>query len=179
MNTVAFMGLPGYAAEHGRIAGAQRFRSEGGEMIVDRIENATRYAGVHPRFARAFEFLREAVAGGAAKGPHVLDGSRLRAVCAEEAGRPREQAVLEAHRRYIDIHLLLSGSEEMGWASRSQCARPKGDYDTQKDVEFFLDPPRGWIRLQPGDFVVVFPEDAHAPLVGAGPLNKVVVKVRV
>jgi YhcH/YjgK/YiaL family protein len=54
---------------------------------------------------------------------------------------------------------------------------PAGTYDPGRDIEFFTDRPDVWIPVKPGQFVVFFPEDAHAPLVGAGEIHKIVVKV--
>jgi len=67
----------------------------------------------------------------------------------------------------------------MGWKSRPLCETPDGDYDADKDVEFFADRPDAWTAVGAGAFAIFFPEDAHAPLVGTGELHKIVVKIAV
>jgi YhcH/YjgK/YiaL family protein len=54
---------------------------------------------------------------------------------------------------------------------------PVTDYDAARDIQFFSDAPSSWIATPPGSLCVFFPDDAHAPLVSAGMIRKVVVKV--
>ena len=59
------------------------------------------------------------------------------------------------------------------------CQKPQGEYDAEKDIEFFEDVPDSYVTVLPGEFAVFFPEDAHAPLIGTGEVHKVVIKVPV
>jgi YhcH/YjgK/YiaL family protein len=72
---------------------------------------------------------------------------------------------------------VIAGVEEMGWSARSRCQRPHGQYDAEKDIEFFADTPDSYVTVLPGEFVIFFPDDAHAPLIGTGEIHKVVIKV--
>jgi len=45
--------------------------------------------------------------------------------------KPREQAAWEAHRRYIDLQVVLQGTENIGYANISRLSQ--GEYDTNKD----------------------------------------------
>jgi len=148
-------------------------------MVFDRLEGIDRYAALHPRFPKAFAFLREAKLSALAVGRHDIDDRNLYAVVGRDPARARDQAKLEAHRKYIDIQVVLSGTDEMGWKSTPLCRQSEGGYNDEKDVEFFTDAPKAWIKVDPGAFVIFFPEDAHAPLVGVGLIHKVVVKVAV
>lgn len=145
-------------------------------MIIDALANASRYAGLHPSFARAFAFL--ASKRSIATGRHELDGDRLYVLVTENDGRGTE-ATLEAHRAYIDIQMALDGIEEIGWRPAAECRHPIDVFDTAKDVIFFEDRPRVWIPLPHDHFVIFFPEDAHAPLGGRGRIRKAVMKVAV
>ena len=49
----------------------------------------------------------------------------------------------------------------------------------QKDIRFYDDVPQTYYEVTPGQFTLLFPEDAHAPMVGEGTIRKVIVKVRV
>jgi len=148
-------------------------------MILDRLENAARYFGLHPSFPAAFAFLQETDLASLPLGRRELDGDRLCANVECVEGRGREGARLEAHRRYIDIHLSLEAPDLIGWRGLASCTTVEQAYDETKDCELFGDEPEAWIALSPGTFAVFFPEDAHAPLAAEGPLCKVVVKVRV
>jgi biofilm protein TabA len=148
-------------------------------MILDRLENADRYAGLHPDFARALAFLRRTDLAQLAPGRYEIDGRRVDAVVAKAPGRSRDAARLETHRRYIDIQFVLAGTDEMGWRALGRCQTPDGPYDTEGDCQLFADRPEAWIAVAPGALAIFFPEDAHAPLVAQGELHKVVVKVAV
>lgn len=148
-------------------------------MIMDRLDQIARYAAVHPRFDKAVEFLQGTDLAGLSDGRHDIDGDDMFAMACRDPAKTRDQAKLEAHRKYIDIQVVLDGTDEIGWKSRPTCETVDVEYDAEKDVEFLADPPDAWVAVCPGAFAVFFPEDAHAPLVGAGELKKVVVKIAV
>jgi YhcH/YjgK/YiaL family protein len=148
-------------------------------MILDTLARSDRYSSLHPLFARAFDFLRSTDLLALAPGMHTIQGEQLFAIVEDCAGRTRAEAKLECHRRYIDIQLVLEGVDEMGWKPLAECADPATDYDDARDIHFFNDAPASWIATPPGSFCLFFPDDAHAPLVSAGMVRKVVVKIAV
>ena len=148
-------------------------------MILARLEDADRYFGLHPLFPQAFEFLRSTDLLALAPGTHAIADEELFAIVEACDGRTRAEAKLECHRRYIDIQLVLAGVDEMGWKPVSDCVAPISDYDAVRDIRFFSDAPASWIATPPGAFCLFFPNDAHAPLVSAGKIRKVVVKIAV
>jgi len=148
-------------------------------MILDSLEQADRYVALHPLFARAFEFLRGTDLFALEPGMHTIQGEQLFAIVEDCAGRTWAEAKLECHRRYIDIQLVLEGTDEMGWKPLAECAEPATEYDAARDIRFFNDAPASWIATPPGSFCLFFPDDAHAPLVSDGRIRKVVVKIAV
>ena len=148
-------------------------------MLIDYLQNADRYAPLHPGFEGGFAFLRRADLAQLPDGRHEIDGERLFAIVARDQGRGREKSLLEAHRRYIDIQFVISGEDSIGWMPISDCQRVSSPYDAEKDVELFFDRPATWLAVASGAFAVFYPEDAHAPLATQGPIHKAVVKVAV
>ncbi len=148
-------------------------------MILARLEEADRYASLTPGFAQALAFLRRPDLGQLAPGRYEIDGTRVYAAVMQAPGKTRDAARMEAHRKYIDIQYVISGTDEMGWKSKAACLQPQGEYDPAKEVEFFADAPEAWVAVPPGHLAIFFLEDAHAPMVSAGDLHKVVVKVAV
>lgn len=148
-------------------------------MILDILENANSYESLNNAFGQAFDFLRRDDLASLEDGRHEIDGDRVFAIVAREKGRSRESAPLEAHRRYIDIQMVIDGKEEMGWRPLASCAAPRADYDGKADLAFFNDTPDAWVTVNAGSFVVFLPADAHAPLVSKRAIHKVVVKVAV
>ena len=146
-------------------------------MVLDRLEEADRYADLHPAFARAFAFLRSTDLLALASGRHEVDGDLY--VSIDDAdGRGREGARLEYHRAHIDIQLTLDGHEEIGWQPLASCAGVGDGFDLSRDIGFCAGRPRTWLSLPPGTFAIFFPTDAHAPLAGSGRVKKAIVKVR-
>jgi len=148
-------------------------------VILDRLENAEKYYDMHPRFERAFAFLRQ---DGLAELPadrYEIDGDRIFCMISKGPGRSRAEAKLEAHRKYIDIQYVIAGADEMGWRPTADCKLVDTPYDAEKDIGFFKDEPERWTQVPAGSFVIFFPQDAHAPLVGGEEIHKAVLKVAV
>lgn len=148
-------------------------------MIIDSLQNAERYSGLHPGFRDTFEFLRRNDLGQRPDGRHEMAGDRLFVVIARDQGRGREKSLLEFHRKYIDIQFVIDGSDSIGWLPTAKCERIATAYDPEKDLGFYYDRPDTWLELFAGHFAVFYPDDAHAPLGTEAPVHKAVVKVLV
>ena len=148
-------------------------------MILSTLSQSDRYAALHPLFPRAFDFIRDTDLLALAPGRYPIVDKQLFIIVEDVAGRAREAAKLECHRRYIDIQLVLEGVDEMGWKALADCTRPVSDYSAEKDIRFFHDAPATWIATPPGMFCIFFPEDAHAPLVSNGNIRKAIFKIAV
>ena len=161
------------------VHGLQPLQRPRDRMILDDLANAARYFDLHPGFRQGLQFLAQSDLLSLDGGKHELDGERLFALINRDPGRGREGARLEAHRKYIDIQLLVSGNEEIGWRPTDECRHVTEPYDASRDILFFADPPHAWIHLPVGKFMIFYPEDAHAPLASTGPNVKAVIKVAV
>ncbi|MBA3007207.1 MAG: YhcH/YjgK/YiaL family protein [Proteobacteria bacterium] len=148
-------------------------------MILDVLENAHRYLPLHKGFIQAFEFLRRSDLQKLPEDTYEIDGERVYAMVAKVPGRKKEDALLESHEKYIDIQLVLVGTDTMGWKPKSLCQQPAVGYDSEADIQFFEDEPDAWLPTPSGTFVIFFPEDAHMPLISSGQIHKVVVKIDV
>ena len=85
-------------------------------MVIDTLENCSRYESLHPRFKAAFDFLKRAEAENVPIGRIDLDGNTLYALTQEYDTKPIHDGKLEAHRKYIDIQFILEGEEFIGYA---------------------------------------------------------------
>ena len=148
-------------------------------MILDSLENRARYLALHPRLERAFDYLLTADLDALPAGRHAIDGDDIFInVMDIDLKRPAD-AKLEIHDRALDIQVLVRGEREsFGWSRRDRLTQPLGEFDVQKDIRFFDDAPQTYYEVTPGQFTLLFPEDAHAPMVGEGAIRKVIVKVR-
>lgn len=108
-----------------------------------------------------------------------IDGEALFINVDDAEMRPREAQIHEVHRRYIDVHFPLSGTEICGWSPLSSLTTPLVPYDEPHDRAFYPGPAQTYFTVQPGQFYICFPDDAHAPIIGEGTLRKLVAKVRI
>lgn len=146
-------------------------------MILDQLERSDLYEGLNSGFAAAFKFLQRSDLRDLPPGRHEIDGERVYATISRQDGRRREEAKLEMHRKYIDLHYLIAGGEEMGWRSALTCFDSEDAFNDERDFQLFCDAPSTWFTVNPEQFVIFYPADAHIPLVGPGELHKAVIKV--
>ncbi len=151
-------------------------------MIADRLSEWKRYFD-GPVWSRAFTYL-ESLGPDSDPVDYVeLDSFGLFARVMQYPTRGPEEAILEAHDRYIDIQMSLVNGERIDWFPREPLT-VRTPYDQEKDVILFErdTPPAASITNTPGVFSVFYPNDAHmAQLVVDGrsveTVTKAVVKV--
>jgi len=151
-------------------------------MIVDRLENCGKY-DFGEAWKYAFDFLTS-LDGDAEERKYRIRGDDIYAsVMSYETKDPGPDDVLEAHRTYVDIQVVLGPPEGIEWAP-IEGLDTVTEYDESRDVVFFSRalPGPGRINVYPGTFVVLFPQDAHrAQFVVDGTaekIKKVVIKIR-
>lgn len=149
-------------------------------MIIDDLNNINKYVGVHPRFEKAFTYLTSTDFENIQPGKYEIDGDDIFAMIVNDDGVAMldSTAQFECHNTYIDIQYVFGGLETVGYKSRLTCVEPRGEYDAKKDVLFYEDAPDFFFKLYPGQFGIYFPDDVHAPMIGAGKIRKVVMKIR-
>lgn len=151
-------------------------------MILDTLDQSARYESLNSRLAKAFAFVR-AVDGTQALGRHEIDGDRCFALVQAYETKPEDQALFEAHRKYIDVQFIHSGRETILWAPLSAMREQTMPYSEEKEAALWkLVPDATPLHLSAGQFAILFPQDAHAPCIRwehAGQVFKVVVKVAV
>lgn len=149
-------------------------------MIIDTINNASKYFSLHPLFEKAFAFIGQTDLVNAADGKSdIVEG--LKAIFSNKAGMTAEASVakFECHNQHIDIQLCISGVETIGWKPREKCSVENGGYNPEKDVQLYHEQPDMYFQLTNGQFAIFFPEDVHAPMIGEGEIRKLVIKVRI
>ena len=147
-------------------------------MVFDSINNSELYRSLHPSFEEAFAFLRDR-AGSLEPGRYELRGDDVYVMISDNPLKETCDAALEAHRCYIDIQMVLSGRETFGWSPLANCSSPCTEFNNENDIIFFDDSPASFVTAGRGQFLIFFPTDAHAPLIGEGSVRKAIVKVRV
>ncbi|SDD13782.1 YhcH/YjgK/YiaL family protein [Niabella drilacis] len=149
-------------------------------MVIDTVNNAQRYELLHPLFKKALDYIRQTDLLNTPAGTYTIEENAVKAIVSEASGKKAEVSLekFECHNQFIDIQYVISGMEQMGWKPRGDCHAPNGDYNPEKDVQFYNDRPDTFFTLSPGQFVIFFPEDVHAPMIGEGIIKKLVMKIK-
>ena len=149
-------------------------------MIVDRLHNYRCYP-LGKAWQSAFDFLLSLPHDAEEKKYPLLGDDLFAIVMGYETGGP-ETAELEAHRKYLDIQAVITGEEGIGWC-QADALEIDIPYDASQDAVVYKCPEQGLLRvdLLPGNFMALFPHDAHMPSLMTGQVpvftKKVVVKV--
>ena len=144
-------------------------------MIIDNLSNLARYAHLNPLFPQVVEWLSANDLSVIPVGHYELQGSDLFVNIVDSAPKTRDEARLETHNQMIDIQIAIGGTEEHGYKHRDLL--PQAPYDADKDISFYDDAPDGYITMRPGQFVIYFPQDGHAPAITPTTLRKAIFKV--
>jgi biofilm protein TabA len=151
-------------------------------MILDTLAQSQRYNAISPRFARAFDFLRQ-VREDTPVGRHEIEGDGIFALVQQHLTKPLSERKFEAHRKYIDIQYIIRSRELIYWAPLPLLTNVTMPYDAEGDAALFSAIPEAVpLQLRAGQYAILFPEDGHAPSCAwdqPDEVLKVVVKVRV
>lgn len=147
-------------------------------MILAHLNDSDRYASLHPLFKQLFDYVKAHDFTHVPAERIVLDGDRLFINVADVTLKSPEEQVLEVHRRYIDVHFPLSREEIMGWSSLNVLATESMQpFNEEDDFAVYAERAQSYLTIHPGEFAIVWPEDAHAPIIGQGALRKLIAKV--
>ena len=147
-------------------------------MILAHLNDSDRYVSLHPLFKQLFDYVKAHDFTHVPAERIVLDGDRLFINVADATLKSPEEQVLEVHRRYIDVHFPLSREEIMGWSSLSVLATESMQpFNEGDDFAVYAERAQSYLTIHPGEFAIVWPEDAHAPIIGQGALRKLIAKV--
>jgi YhcH/YjgK/YiaL family protein len=134
------------------------------------------------RWNKAFAFLKDNDLTKLELKRYDLDGDNLYVLVSEYNTKNPEIARYEAHRKYIDIQYVISGSELIGIAPLASKDSILQEYDATKDIEYFSVKKGITVQATPAKFFVFFPEEAHMPGLKEetnAPVRKAVVKIRI
>ena len=77
------------------------------------------------------------------------------------------------------MQVPLLKEETMGWTPMSGLGIPDIAYHPDTDCGLYTQEAKEYFKVRLGQFVLFFPEDAHAPVIGEGRQRKLVGKIRI
>ena len=114
------------------------------------------------------------------KGSHEIQGDDLFVNIVEYETTETENRFWEAHRNYLDLHLMLEGKERIDINFIDQLKQKEF---VEKDDFLPMDgDANGYVVLEPGDFLLCYPKDAHRTAIKVDDsikVKKAIFKIRI
>ena len=149
-------------------------------MVIGTLKNPSYYIGFGERVVKAIQYMIEHDPENLPLGKNSIENDNIYYEVSEsETVKPNEK-LFEAHRKFIDIQMTLSGEEWYGYNCVDQLEE-KIPYNPEKDAAFYSGDGE-YFKLPKGQFVLFMPEDAHNPCVyfdKQGRIRKIVIKIRI
>ena len=149
-------------------------------MIFGNINNLEEFPFLEEQVKECFEYAKEHNLASFEKGSHEIDGERLFVNIVEYTTTAAKERFWEAHRKYLDVHVMLHGTEQIDL-----------NFIQNMDVKEFVEkddflPMDGEknssVVLRDGDFLICYPSDGHRTAVAVEEpekTKKAIFKVRI
>lgn len=133
-------------------------------MIIDSIKNAHKYYDLHPSFRTAFEALAK-IDDNTPDERLTVDGDNIFINLGEYTNKNIDECLFESHKNYIDIQYVLKGEEYIDICDEKILEVTNDRLETD-DIAFFGNTEKfSRADLTEGIFVVIFPGEAHKPMI--------------
>ena len=148
-------------------------------MIYDHISMANKYYNLHPMFEKAFAYLTKNDFTTIPAGKYDLEQDKMFVLINHYFSKGIDESFIESHRKYIDIQLIISGEECMGFGVIDNFTHEP--YDSAKDLQKHKGK-LNFVNVEKNQFTIFYPSDVHMPGIAINEpkeVLKVVVKVPV
>ena len=132
-------------------------------MIYDTLDNL-KYYNLSPAIEAVLNYAKNVTSENFPSEKITLDGERIFINAAQYDTHTLADALVEAHRDYIDVMVMIEGEETIYVKSTDRLTQISQEYDPK--IEALLAKPdddMSAIRMKPGSVCILFPQDAHAP----------------
>lgn len=149
-------------------------------MIYGNVSQLADYGFLNEQIKECFAYAKANDLAGFEKGSHEIDGERLFVNIVEYTTTTPEERFFEAHRYYLDVHVMLSGMEQIDVNFIENMEQK--EFVDQDDFLPLDGDKNGSVILKEGDFLICYPSDAHRTAVAVdGPeqVKKAIFKVRI
>lgn len=153
-----------------------------GEMICDALVNGKKYKGIHKNLDEALIFL-ETFEGKIEEGKTIINGDQVFINVMSYDGKHVEDGLYEAHKAYLDIHIVLEGKEIL-YNAPVHTLEEVQTFDEANDFGLYKGEKEQVCYLKPGNFAICFTTDGHMPGIkwhdeSTEKIKKMVVKVKI
>ena len=128
-------------------------------MIYAEISDLSRYLGIHRNLDTAIHFLEKCDLSTLTAGRNEVDGDNVYINRFGYETMPEEKAFFEAHEKYADIHLIVSGEEKIGVSD----PRFLKEFDRNAADDFigYHGEVDNYSHMTTDKFLIAFPGEAH------------------
>ncbi len=147
-------------------------------MIVDTLENLASYIPLNPLIVEVVAFIKNHDLQTLSSGVHVISGDEAFVNIQTIKGKSEDEAVVEYHRKMIDIQVPLEGTERYGYTPLVDL--PTASFDEGKDLALLPGiRPQTVVAVRQGQFVLFTPQDGHAPCISSvASFKKAIFKIK-
>lgn len=128
-------------------------------MIFGNINHEKTYSNIDKDILKCLEYTRDNLLINYDKGSYEIDGKDLFVNIVGYETCEREDRFWEAHKQYIDVHVMLDGCERIDINFIENLEQK--EYQEKDDFLPLNGEANGYVELRAGDFLVCYPEDAH------------------
>ena len=128
-------------------------------MIFGNITNQEEYEFLEEKIKACFAYYEENDMENMEAGIHKIDGDDFFVNIVEYETTTPENRFWEAHKDYLDLHLMLLGEERIDLNFLKDMDLL--DYDKEKDFQAANGERNSYVDLKIGDFLVCYPNDVH------------------
>ena len=134
-------------------------------MIFDKIENLDRYREFAEYGKLIRDFIKQDKSEHLAEGRYELDGENLFALVQTYETKDKDDARMEAHRKYADLQFMEEGEERI-YVDFADELEMEEDRTPDQDILFYKKAgDHGFNILTEGTFGYYAPQDAHMPCI--------------
>lgn len=147
-------------------------------MIYTEIAGIKRYHGLGEYMDKAVDYLSSHPLENLPAGHYEIGGRKVFLNVLDYETISEEGAFFEAHKKYADIHMVVTGEEIVGVSDLTRVSIKS--FDEERDLLEVEGPVEHYMKLVPGKALITLPEDAHkVKLAVGGPsaVKKAVIKV--
>lgn len=128
-------------------------------MIFGNINHLEEFGFLEDSVKKCFAYLKDHDLMSYEKGTHEIDGGRLFVNVVEYTTTAAENRFWEAHKDYLDVHVMLKGQEQID-VNFIQNMELK-EYVKEDDFLPMEGEKNASVVLREGDFLVCYPSDGH------------------
>ena len=148
-------------------------------MIIGKLKDLNRYIGLSDQIDEAISYVLNTDLLSLECGRYELSED---IIVNRQQYYGKTETFAESHKDYIDLQIVLSGRERMGYADISNLTvRVMEDYNPELDLAKYFVSDECFYEMSEDSFAFIFPEDIHRPGVKVDEelIEKVVLKIKV